>query len=143
MSRSDVRLLLEARAAWYIMPDQVLSEIRTLPGVGVMHAWRVLRLLAVSAVDGGPRETWPFDRCGMEAFEEAILHAEYEDSIRLPLAVLVRCLTPGAEPDMERLARACLCAADWAFTIGGAPGVARSFAYAGARISGLWRCTWK
>ena len=49
MSRSHPRLL-EERAASYIMPDQVLSEVRTLPGVGVVHAWRVLRLLAVCAV---------------------------------------------------------------------------------------------
>jgi len=104
----------------------------------VLHAWRVLRLLAIRATDPWPSRTPPpFDRRGMQALETAILRADYDEALRFPLAVLARCLTPGAEPDLERLGWACLCAVEWAFTRGRAPRVGRSFAYAAARITGL------
>ncbi len=133
MSRRDPRPI-DAAAAWPIAPDAVLAEVRTLPKEGVLHAWRVLRLLTVCATD--PRSPAPsFDRRGMESLEEAILRADYDEALRLPLAVLARCLTPGAGLDFDRLGRACLCAANWAFTSGRAPGVGRSFALAAARIT--------
>lgn len=129
--------LMEAVAAWVIAPDDVFEELGALPGAAVVHAWRVLRLLALCAPDPPPPASLPFNSQGMEALEEAILRADYDEAIRYPLAVLARCLTPGAEPDFERLSWACLCAADWAFTRGGAPGVGRSFVCAAARLSGL------
>lgn len=119
-----------------IVPDAAFSEITTMPRVAVLHTWRVLRLLAICAADPPSPSALPFNPRGMEALEEAILRADYDEAIRYPLAVLARCLTPGAEPDFERLAWACLCAADWAFCGGRAPGVGRSFAYAAARLSG-------
>jgi hypothetical protein len=135
VSRQSARFM-EARAAWAIVPDGVLSEVRTLPAAGVAHAWRVLRLLAVRAADPRPAKPVTFDRSGMAALEESILFADYDEAIRYPLAVLARCLTPGVEPDPERLGWACLCAAEWAFSIGHAPETGRSFTYAAAVITG-------
>jgi hypothetical protein len=129
--------LLEAVVGWTIFPDSVLSEVRTLPAVGVVHAWRVLRLLAVRAIDSRSAEPVQFDRRGMEALEEAILLASYDGAIRHPLAVLAHYLTPGVEPDPERFGWACLCVAEWAVSVGRAPGMGRAFTYAAARITGL------
>ena len=123
-------------AAWAIAPDGVLSEVRTLPTAGVAHTWRVLRLLAVRAADTRSANPVTFDRRGMAALEESILFADYDEAIRYPLAVLARCLTPGVEPDPERFGWACLCAAEWAFSIGRAPEMGRSFTYAAAVITG-------
>jgi hypothetical protein len=97
----------------------------------------VLRLLAVWAADSGSAVPVPFDVCGMEALEESILLAEYDEAIRYPLAVLARYLTPGVEPDSERFGWACLCAAQWAFSVGRAPEMGRSFIHAAAHITGL------
>jgi hypothetical protein len=130
---------MEAEAVWEIIPDGVLSEVRTLPGIGVVHAWRVLRLLAAWAADSRSAVPVPFDRCGMERLEESILFADYDDAIRYPLAVLARYLTPGVEPDAERFGWACLCVAEWAISVGCAPEMGRSFTYAAARITGLDR----
>jgi hypothetical protein len=127
----------EADAGWPIYPDRVLSELWTLPAEGVAHAWRVLRLLNVRAVNSYAAEPVPFDRDGMERLEASILFAEYDEAMRYPLAVLARYLTPGVEPDPERFGWACLCVAEWAISTGGAPEMARSFTYAAARITGL------
>jgi hypothetical protein len=128
---------LEAGAGWAIVPDGIFSELRTLPAVGVVHAWRVLRLLAVWASDSHSAVPVPFDVCGMEALERSILFAEYDEAIRYPLAVLARHLTPGVEPDTEWFGWACLCVAEWAISTGCAPEMGRSFIYAAARITGL------
>jgi hypothetical protein len=73
----------------------------------------------------------------MEALEKSILLASYDEGLRHPLAVLARHLTPGVEPDPERFGWACLCVAEWAISIGAAPGMGRSFTCAAARITGL------
>ncbi len=138
MSR-DRRSWIEKVTTWKIVADDALSEIRTLPPIGVVHAWRILRLLAICAVDPPSPASIPFDRRGMEALEEEILGADYDEGIRFPLAVLARCLTPGAESGFERLAWACMCAAEWAFGDGEAPRAGRSFIYAAARVSGSAR----
>ena len=126
--------VMEAVAGWPIRPDGVLTEIRTLPGAGVVHAWRVLRLLEVWSASPVPVA---FDRRGTKQLETSILNADYDEGIRNPLAVLARLLTPRVKPDPARLGWACLCVAEWAISDGGAPETARSFIYAAARITGL------
>ncbi len=128
---------MDALAGWDIVPDGIFSELRTLSAVGRVHAWRVLRLLAVWAADSRSAVPVPFDVCGMEALERSILFAEYDEAIRYPLALLARYLTPGVEPDAERFGWACLCVAEWAISTGCAPETGRSFIYAAARITGL------
>jgi hypothetical protein len=128
---------VDAYLEWAIVPDGVLSEVRTLPAVGVMHAWRVLRLLEVRARGSRSAEPPQFERAGMEALEESILFADYDEAVRYPLAVLARSLTPGVEPDPERFGWACMCVAEWAIGTGRAPGMGRSFTCAAARITGL------
>jgi hypothetical protein len=135
MSARDPRLV-EAVAGWPIRPDGVLTEIRTLPGAGVVHAWRVLRLLEIWSASPVPVPV-AFDRRGTKQLEISILHADYDEGIRNPLAVLARLLTPRVKPDPVRLGWACLCVAEWAISDGGAPETARSFIYAAARITGL------
>jgi hypothetical protein len=130
---------MEEGAGWEIVVDGVLSEVRALPDLGVIHAWRVLRLLGAWAADTRSAVPVPFDRRGMERLEESILFADYDDAVRYPLAVLARYLTPGVEPDAERFGWACLCVAEWAISVGGAPEMGRSFTYAAARITRLER----
>lgn len=100
--------------AWTMAPNAALEVLRLLPADGAVHAWRVLRSLSLwiaEDCEGSP----PFDAEGMRHFEERILKAEYDDEIRLPLAVIVRALTPGAsDAEVRRLAYACLCVAEWA-----------------------------
>jgi hypothetical protein len=122
--------------AWMITPDAALGVARLLPGLGAQHTWRVLRCLALWIAEDradGP----PFDRRGMEALEEQILTSVYNDQVRLPLAVIARSLTPGAEDaDVVRMAYACLCVAEWAHARG-LYSVATSFADASALATGL------
>ncbi|HEX8697061.1 MAG TPA: hypothetical protein VF746_31875 [Longimicrobium sp.] len=120
--------------AYSISPDVALGVAPLLPGLGVLHTWRVLRSLVLwIAAD----RTAPFTVCGMQALEEQILTADYDHEIRLPLAVIARSLTPGAEDaNMGRMAYACLCVAEWALGRG-LNGVAVAFADAGALASGL------
>jgi len=75
----------------------------------------------------------------MEALEKQILTSVYDDQVRLPLAVIARSLTPGAEDaDVARMAYACLCVAEWAH-VRGLYSVATSFADASALATGLER----
>lgn len=109
-----------------------------LPGHGVQHTWRVLRCLVLWIAEGRA-EVPPFNGRGMQVLEEQILTSVYDDRIRLPLAVIARSLTPGAEDaDIERMAYACLCAAEWAHGHG-LYSVATSFADASALATGLER----
>lgn len=124
-----------------IQPDYALVEMGSLPSLGAVHTWRVLRLLALRAADSATPAS-PYDRSGMEALEQAILSADYDTAIRYPLAVIARLLTPGVESDFERLGWACLCTAEWAFTVGSAPATARSFIYAAAAVTGLAPFIW-
>jgi hypothetical protein len=124
--------------AWTIMPDAALGVARLLPGLGAVHTWRVLRCLALWIVEDRACAP-PFDGRGMQALEEQILTSGYDDAIRLPLAVIARSLTPGAEDaDLERMAYACLCVAEWAHGRG-LYSVATSFADASALATGLER----
>ena len=121
-----------------ITPDAALGVGRVLPAPGAVHAWRVLRSLALW-IAADRADAPPFDGRGMQALEEQILTSAYDDAIRLPLAVIARSLTPGAEDaDLERMAYACLCVAEWAHRRG-LDSVATSFADASALATGLER----
>lgn len=122
--------------AWTITPDAALGVARVLPGPGAKHTWRVLRCLALWIAEDCA-DVSPLDGRGMQALEEQILTSDYDDQIRLPLAVIARSLTPGAEDaDVVRMAYACLCVAEWAHARG-LYSVATSFADASALATGL------
>lgn len=124
--------------AWTITADAALGVGCLLPRDGVHHTWRVLRCLVLWIAERCA-EVPPFDGRGMQALEEQILTSTYDDRIRLPLAVIARSLTPGADDaDVERMAYACLCAAEWAHGHG-LYSVATSFADASALATGLDR----
>jgi hypothetical protein len=122
--------------AWTITPNAALGVARVLPGLGAQHTWRVLRCLALWIAEDCA-EVPPFDGRGMRALEEQILTSAYDDQLRLPLAVIARSLTPGAEDaDVVRMGYACLCVAEWAHARG-LDSVATSFADASALATGL------
>lgn len=124
--------------AWTITPEAALGVARLLPGPGARHTWRVLRCLALWIAEDRAAVP-PFDERGMRALEEQILTSVYDDQVRLPLAVIARSLTAGAEDaDVVRMAYACLCVAEWAHGRG-LYSVATSFADASALATGLER----
>jgi len=102
--------------------------------MGALHTWRVLRSLALWIADDW---TPPFNADGMRELERQILTSVYDDAIRLPLAVIARGLTPGAEDtELERMGYACLCVAEWAHARG-FNALCLSFAHASALATGM------
>lgn len=119
-----------------IDPDVAISVIGVLPSFAALHAWRVLRSLSLWIYDGCAAVP-PFTARGMQSLEEQILTSAYDDEIRLPLAVIARALTPGADDtQVERMGFACLCVAEWALPRRLYP-VATAFAEAAAMATGL------
>ena len=122
-----------------ITPDTVLGVRRVLPATGVLHAWRVLRCLVLWISADRPRIP-PFNADGMQKLEAEILASDYADEIRMPLAVIARALTPGAESaEAGRLPHACMCVAEWALGQG-FDSVATSFVDAAALATGDPAC---
>lgn len=118
-----------------VTPNAAFEAIRLLPADGGVHAWRVLRAVALW-ISGGCAGSPPFDARGIRTLEERILTAGYDDEIRLPLAVIARSLAPDADDaEVERLAYACLCVADWALGRR-LYGLAASFATAASLAAG-------
>lgn len=105
--------------------------VRELPQEVALPAWQTLRsVLAWAAAEPGARGPL-FDPDAMEAWEIELLRAEWDPDLRLPLAVIVGLLVDPEAASPERMARACLCVADWALERG-AVSTALAFAEAAA-----------
>lgn len=124
-----------------IRPDRLLLDmVNVLPVEGAVHGWRVIRTLTLWCSAGPDGSAGLVDDDGLEQLEVRILEARYDDSLRLPLAVIVGSLrvvgtVAGAE---NRLAYACMCAAEWA-SGQHAPRVMLGFALVAAAAAGTDR----
>ena len=100
-----------------IRPELMFLEmVALLPIEAAVDGWRVVRILTLWFSLESANRVGLFEDSSLELLEVRILQGRYDESIRNPLAVIVGTLHTlkvalGAE---NRLAYACMCAAEWA-----------------------------
>lgn len=105
--------------------------VRELPEAFSLAVWQALRcVVRWSAGEPGSRAAL-FDAAAMEDWEVELLLADWDDELRLPVAVIAGVLVDAEGASPERLARACLCVTDWGLAHG-AVTTALAFAEAAA-----------
>lgn len=88
--------------------------VRELPPEVSLAAWQTLRCVLSWAAHAPAERGELFDADAMEAWECELLEGSWDADLRFPLAVLVGEMTQGSGGVPERVAKACLCVADWA-----------------------------
>ena len=105
--------------------------VRELPDAFALTVWQTLRsVLAWAGGEPGLRGDL-FEARAMAEWEVELLRGEWEEALRLPLAVIVGALGEADDASAERLARACFCVSEWALDHG-ASSTALAFAEAAA-----------
>lgn len=130
---SSYPLGLEFRAPLTIPGGDVAGAevVRELPEAFSLPVWQALRcVVRWSAAEPGSRSAL-FDAAAMEEWEVELLLADWDEALRLPVAVIAGVLVDAEGASPERLARACLCVTDWALAHG-AVTTALAFAEAAA-----------
>jgi hypothetical protein len=96
-----------------IRPEAVLQELAVQPERVKLDVWRVLRTVQLWFSVPADRRGILLYPAGLERLESEILFAAYDAEIRSALGVIVGAMRPETET-VNRMALACLTAADWA-----------------------------
>lgn len=92
--------------------------VRELPDAFALPVWQTLRsVLAWAGGEPGMRGDL-FEAQAMAEWEEELLRGEWEEALRLPLAVIVGAMVEAERASPELLARSCMCVTEWALSRG-------------------------